>query len=72
MKALTMKQPVMMGLAPINIAKVAKNILNTLIIWKERAQQRRQLLSLDQRMLQDIGISRSEAVYESRKSVWER
>jgi len=67
-----MKQPVLVGLNPINVTNIAKNVLNTLRTWRERAQQRRQLLTLDNRMLQDIGISRSEAIYESNKSVWER
>ena len=70
MKTLTMKQPVLLGVKPINIAKIAKNMMNTLRIWKERTQQRRLLLSLDNRMLQDIGITRSEAIYEFNKSVW--
>ncbi|MBT4286865.1 MAG: DUF1127 domain-containing protein [Deltaproteobacteria bacterium] len=67
-----MKQPVLVGLKPINVAKIAKNVLNTLSSWRERAQQRRLLLTLDNRMLQDIGISRTEAICESNKSVWEK
>ncbi len=29
--------------------------------WRERARQRRELLALDERMLRDIGISRTDA-----------
>ncbi len=36
-------------------------ILETLLVWQERARQRRQLASLDDRLLSDMGVSRTEA-----------
>ncbi|MCW8848055.1 MAG: DUF1127 domain-containing protein [Sedimenticola sp.] len=40
------------------------------MIWHERYRQRRALISLDDRMLKDIGISRCEAEHESEKPFW--
>jgi uncharacterized protein YjiS (DUF1127 family) len=39
-------------------------------IWRERARQRRALTKLDTRLLDDIGLSRSEAVRESARPFW--
>ncbi|WP_428604577.1 DUF1127 domain-containing protein [Sedimenticola sp.] len=39
-------------------------------IWYQRQRQRRALLQLDERMLSDIGISRSEAESEANKPFW--
>jgi|SaaInl7_100m_RNA_FD_contig_31_689601_length_361_multi_4_in_0_out_0_1 uncharacterized protein YjiS (DUF1127 family) len=72
MKTLTMKQPVLLSVKPLGLSKLGKNLWETLRIWKNRSEQRRQLASLDQRMLQDIGISRADAIYEIHKSVWEK
>ena len=72
MKALTMKQPVLLSVKPLGLSNLVNKTLETLRTWKERADQRRQLVTLDQRMLQDIGITRSEAIQEFPKSVWER
>ena len=38
--------------------------------WPERARQRRQLARLDDRMLGDIGLSRSDVDTEFRKAPW--
>jgi uncharacterized protein YjiS (DUF1127 family) len=42
----------------------------TLREWRRRIRDRRQLGSLSDSMLQDIGISRDEAVYLSNKPFW--
>ena len=42
----------------------------TLEIWYERARQRRRLRELDDRLLQDIGMSRADAWREGRKRFW--
>lgn len=39
-------------------------------VWAERAEQRRSLLQMSDRLLADIGISRSEAEREGRKPFW--
>jgi uncharacterized protein YjiS (DUF1127 family) len=40
-------------------------------LWREVRRQRRELLDLDEHLLKDIGISRTEALQESRRPVWE-
>ena len=45
-------------------------VVDGLLGWHERARQRRQLASLDDRQLHDIGISRSDAIREYYKPSW--
>lgn len=40
--------------------------------WQERARQRRHLQALDDRLLRDIGLSRADVEFESRKRFWMR
>jgi uncharacterized protein YjiS (DUF1127 family) len=42
----------------------------TLVVWRERARQRRALAAMDDRMLRDIGISRFRVTQESGKPFW--
>jgi uncharacterized protein YjiS (DUF1127 family) len=42
-----------------------------LVIWQERSRERRRLASLDDHMLRDIGINRSDVYREIRKPFWE-
>ena len=39
-------------------------------VWIERSRQRRALANLDDRLLDDVGISRSEATLEIAKPFW--
>jgi uncharacterized protein YjiS (DUF1127 family) len=41
-----------------------------LLRWRELARQRRALLTLDDRMLKDIGITRVDAKCEARRPFW--
>lgn len=41
-----------------------------LLLWQRRANQRHALARLDDRMRRDVGLSRSEVVWESRKPFW--
>jgi uncharacterized protein YjiS (DUF1127 family) len=43
---------------------------DTLCVWSERLRQRRQLLSLSDQMLSDIGVSRVDAFKECEKPFW--
>ena len=46
----------------------AREILN---YWMERARTRRQLRELDDRILEDIGMTRDQAAAESAKYFWQ-
>jgi uncharacterized protein YjiS (DUF1127 family) len=46
--------------------------LPTLREWRRRVRDRRELGSLSDSMLQDIGISRAQAVYLSNKPFWRK
>jgi uncharacterized protein YjiS (DUF1127 family) len=43
---------------------------DTLLIWHERAQQRRHLGALNDHMLRDIGLTRGDVMAESSKPFW--
>ncbi len=45
-------------------------IIDTLLMWTERASSRRDLMKLDHRQLKDIGVSRFDAVTEAQKPFW--
>ena len=45
-------------------------LLETLLIWQERASQRSDLGQLDDRMLKDIGLSRADTLREVDKPFW--
>ena len=40
--------------------------------YRENRRSRRQLLALDDRLLNDIGVTRAQAQKESRKAFWKR
>ena len=42
-----------------------------MLSWDDRARQRRHLRSLDDHMLKDIGLTRGEVIFESRKLPWQ-
>jgi len=39
-------------------------------VLRRRAEERRQLLALDERELRDVGLARCDAVAEAMKSLW--
>jgi uncharacterized protein YjiS (DUF1127 family) len=43
-----------------------------LLTWQERSQQRRELETLSDHMLRDIGLSRADVMAEATKPFWER
>ncbi|MDJ0942538.1 MAG: DUF1127 domain-containing protein [Kiloniellales bacterium] len=45
-------------------------IIEGLLLWQERAAQRRALAGLDDHLLKDMGITRAEADREARKPFW--
>lgn len=44
--------------------------LATLREWRRRSHERRELASLNESVLHDIGLSRAEAVYLANKPFW--
>jgi uncharacterized protein YjiS (DUF1127 family) len=50
--------------------KLVTSLVDSLSRWRERARGRRLLMEMDERLLKDIGISRSDAYRESRKPFW--
>jgi uncharacterized protein YjiS (DUF1127 family) len=51
-------------------ATVLRRVVRTAIVWKQRARERALLLSLGERALRDIGLSRYDALHEGRKPFW--
>ncbi len=47
-----------------------RDLLDNLLEWQRRTNSRRELLALDRRLLDDIGISRIDAVREGNKPFW--
>jgi uncharacterized protein YjiS (DUF1127 family) len=65
-KYVSVRQPV----APQAARRWLVRVLEVLRTWSERARQRRELMSLDDNLLRDIGISRAEAMGEAAKAFW--
>lgn len=42
----------------------------TVAVWRQRSAMREDLFCLDERMLQDIGLTRQQALAEARKPFW--
>jgi uncharacterized protein YjiS (DUF1127 family) len=51
-------------------SSILARTLETLRIWHERQQDRRQLTQLSARDLHDVGLSWSDIVYEAEKPFW--
>ena len=49
---------------------VATEIVTSLLVWHDRARERRALLEMSDLQLHDIGISRAEAGSEGDKPFW--
>jgi uncharacterized protein YjiS (DUF1127 family) len=52
------------------LADVASRVVDLLATWHQRAADRQHLLTLDEGMLRDIGLSRADVEFESRKPFW--
>ena len=49
---------------------LAQRAWDTVLMWQERELQRGQLMTLDARILTDMGINRADAVAEYEKPFW--
>jgi uncharacterized protein YjiS (DUF1127 family) len=64
------------GLAPLSlrmqlaIGAAAQRLATALILWHERAVERRQLLALGDAALKDFGASRADAAGEGGQPFW--
>ncbi len=67
-------QPAPVGYTPTDFIDALRNAavdtLGLVVTWYARAHQRRQLVELDSRLLDDIGVSRAEVLTEFDKPVW--
>ena len=52
------------------VAVWLRRAADLLLIWHERARQRHQLLSLNDHMLRDLGLTRADVMAESSKPFW--
>jgi len=53
-----------------DLSHLLANMFATVWVWSFRWQSRRELADLDNRMLEDLGISRAAALTEAEKSFW--
>ena len=53
------------------VRAAAARVFGTLLLWQRRANERHALAHLDDRILRDLGLSRSEVAWESRKPFWQ-
>jgi uncharacterized protein YjiS (DUF1127 family) len=61
---------VFLGHQDRSLASGVQRIADLLLIWHQRSQQRRQLQSLSDHMLRDIGLTRADVFAESSKPFW--
>lgn len=54
------------------LLRVAARLVNQAVLWRDQTLGRRLLARLDDRMLRDIGLSRSDVERESAKFFWQR
>jgi uncharacterized protein YjiS (DUF1127 family) len=53
-----------------DLAARLRRTADLLLVWRERARQRRQLRSLGDHMLRDLGLTRADVLAESSKPFW--
>lgn len=51
-------------------SKAPRGLFKTVVAWQSRAAERAHLRQLDSRLLADMGMTRADAVRESRKPFW--
>jgi len=58
------------GSEPIRVRDVLAAVIEQVLVWHERVRQRRQLQSLSDHMLRDLGLGRADVEAESSKPFW--
>ncbi len=56
---------------PMTKRGVVSTVLNTLLVWQERSSMRRHLANLDERNLNDIGMTYAQMSDEASKPFWQ-
>lgn len=54
----------------LQIRELGRKFMALMDTWQSRARQRRDLREMEPRALQDVGISRADAVAEAAKPFW--
>lgn len=49
---------------------LGRTVRTTITVWRQRSASRRELRELDEHVLRDVGISRSQADFEGNKPFW--
>jgi len=52
------------------VAGAISGAIETLLVWRERRRERRDLASLNDQMLHDVGLTRADIEREYRKPFW--
>jgi uncharacterized protein YjiS (DUF1127 family) len=55
---------------PVRLRDIVAAVIEQVMVWHERARQRRQLQSLSDHMLHDIGLGRADVAAETSKPFW--
>ena len=53
------------------VAGAISGAIETLLVWRERRRERRDLASLNDQMLHDVGLTRADIEREYRKPFWQ-
>ena len=73
LRSLAKPTQVLLGLTVVfdrGPGEAAASALGRLLVWQERASQRHALAALDDRMLNDVGLSRADVEWETSKPFW--
>ena len=54
----------------LGLGHPAKRLFAVIVAWQQRYELRRHLLEMDDRLLDDIGLSRAQAKQEAAKPIW--
>jgi uncharacterized protein YjiS (DUF1127 family) len=54
----------------LKMGVIVGNPVTTMLVWRERARQRRELLGLNDHALHDFGVNRADATSEGDKPFW--
>ena len=58
------------GGKPVRLRDIVLAVIEQVMVWHERARQRRQLQSLSDHMLHDLGLGRADVEAETAKPFW--